>query len=187
MIIYFPGGQLSLPPIVYNQGPARRFMAENRRFMAEYFEPFTSSPNLSPVLAAKEFVKRNYKAATRMDKEVSESWRSIQDLIGDANTWPGWIRALFWSSDLKRTDRLKLAAFGYNNGVSPHVLAEFFSARRCDPKRIVEMIELYDYWDDDMSGLQRRAKYRSMDLITGRVTSLNGRLIEEERNLGLIE
>ena len=67
---------------------------------------------------------------------IHHAWVLIQDLIGDASTWPAWMRSLFWTTELHYTDRMKVAAFGYNNGLSPKALAQFFDARKLDGKRI---------------------------------------------------
>lgn len=118
---------------------------------------------------------------------LQHSWFLIQDLIGDAATWPAWIRSLFWETQLHYTDRMKIAAFGYNNGLCPDALSSFFRARKVDAKRIEEMVALYKYWNDPIEGVQRRARYRSFDLIHRRMTSLNNRDLEEETNLGLLK
>ena len=118
---------------------------------------------------------------------LHEAWSLIQDLIGDASTWPMWMRQLFWETQLHYVDRMKIAAFGYNNGLSSEALAKKIYARRIDEKRIKEMVSLYKYWDDSSEGLSRRARYRSFDLIHRRMTSLNGRDINEENKAGLLK
>ena len=107
-------------------------------------------------------------------ESLHNAWVMIQDIIGDAGTWPAWIRSLFWTSELHYTDRMKIAAFGYNNGLTPKALSDFFVLRKLNVKRIGEMLSLYDYWSDKTEGVSRRARYRSFDLIHRRMTTLNG-------------
>ena len=114
------------------------------------------------------------RSMVRSRRRKENPWLDIQDMIGSADAWPKFIRKLFWRSDLKYKDRLLLVAFGWNNGVSPHLLyrtLRFTGPLRRNPKAEKEMDSLYQTFDNEK---KYRCKYYSYDLTLGRMTFLNG-------------
>ena len=49
-------------------------------------------------------------------------WLAIQDIIGNANTWPKFIRQMFWDKNFTDHNRMIIVNFAFINGVSEEFL-----------------------------------------------------------------
>ena len=56
---------------------------------------------------------------------IYSQWMIIQDIIGNASSWPYSIRRIFWRKPLKHFDRILLCTFAYVNGLNPDILFEW--------------------------------------------------------------
>lgn len=56
-------------------------------------------------------------------------WALMQDLIGDASTWPHKICRLFWSMKPNHWERVQMAAFVFLNGLDPKLFMEWWQIR----------------------------------------------------------
>ena len=67
------------------------------------------------------FISTSSNMASSMSNNrlIYESWRDIQEIIGDAHKWPAIVRKLFWTQGVKHFDRLILATFVLVNGMNP--------------------------------------------------------------------
>ena len=65
---------------------------------------------------------------SRRNKEDEVLW-AIEDLIGESQSWPGWIRGIFWMDHLRDVDSLRLVTFCMGNGLPPHLLFQLFRVR----------------------------------------------------------
>lgn len=103
-------------------------------------------------------------------------WLVLQDILPNANQWPGPTRRKFWCSNLNYNDRCYLAGFGYLNGVAPDLLIETiqFCNTASTPVKLRKIVDLYNYWSDPVEGFQRRTRYFSYSFYFGFVTDLNG-------------
>lgn len=83
---------------------------------------------------------------------------------------------LCMSSAFDYRARVIVCSFFYLNGVSEILCAEAVSAfRQRDPVFVqVKVTELYNYWRQDINGLDSRARYYSYDIIRRIYTYLNG-------------
>ena len=54
-----------------------------------------------------------------LKRQIYESWRDIQEIIGDASKWPMKIRRLFWTQGVPHFQRILLATFVIVNGLNP--------------------------------------------------------------------
>ncbi|KAL0130412.1 hypothetical protein PUN28_002234 [Cardiocondyla obscurior] len=49
-------------------------------------------------------------------------WLAVQDVIGDARTWPKFIREIFWNKNFKNHNRMIVVNFAYLNAISEDFL-----------------------------------------------------------------
>lgn len=63
--------------------------------------------------------------AEKKEKQIKELWELIQELIGPAQEWPGWICELFLGKNLTHSQRPLLCAFVIFNGLDPVVSNDF--------------------------------------------------------------
>lgn len=104
-------------------------------------------------------------------------WLELQDVIPRANTWPLLVRRKFWCSNLTYPDRCFIAAFGFQNGVSPDLLCDvlYFTNNRMNARKEIKIRDLYNYWEGDTEEVRlRRSRYFAFDFVIGRVVDLNG-------------
>lgn len=102
---------------------------------------------------------------------MSNPWLEIQDLIGPAKYWPTYMRRMFWSNSIHYYERMKLASFGYVNGVAPLFLVEVlqFTNRDFKPSDSTKIIDLYLWWMDNP---EAAAKYRAYHVLKKEVQFL---------------
>lgn len=106
-------------------------------------------------------------------------WLAVQDLIGPKENWPSFIPNYMWCGPLDYKDRVVIASFFYQNGVSAEFLIEvleFVNKQRLTVKRAAKILELYKYWSDPIEGFARRTRYFAFDLVVRKVLDLNGRV-----------
>ena len=65
---------------------------------------------------------------SRRNKEDEVLW-AIEDLIGESQSWPEWIRGIFWMDHLRDVDSLRLVTFCMGNGLPPHLLFQWLRVR----------------------------------------------------------
>ena len=80
-------------------------------------------------------------------------WLGVQDLVGNANTWPKFIRKTFWDRNFKDHNRMIIVNFAYLNAISEEFLHEILSftlkeAYTTDRKRQVK--SRYAYLNDEV-------------------------------------
>lgn len=61
------------------------------------------------------------KQQENLSQQQKEVWELIQELIGPAEQWPQWIKALFLGQNLTHAQRPLLCAFAIFNGLDPAV------------------------------------------------------------------
>ena len=59
------------------------------------------------------------------NREIYETWMSIQDIIGPARLWPIQIRKKNWTPGLKHWQRILTAAFVFIIGLDPIIFMEW--------------------------------------------------------------
>ena len=79
---------------------------------------------------------------SRRNKEDEVLW-AIEDLIGESQSWPGWIRGIFWMDHLRDVDSLRLVTFCMGNGLPPHLLFQWLRVRRVkhNPQKLHEHLK----------------------------------------------
>ena len=117
---------------------------------------------------------------------LCRAWLRIKEALGCTSNWPHWMSGLMWSSELKRSDRFKIAGFAYTNGLPSDYLHDVFAARSICHMRIAEMTSLYKYWDHPDMGEVRRSQFYSFKISARKVLALNGvtKVAEENRGYG---
>lgn len=81
--------------------------------------------------------------------QVFNTWTLIQDLVGDATTWPRIIRRVFWDKDAGHWQRIMLATFAFVNGLTPSVLFEWLSLLNFPQRKIDHMKYLIKRFEDN--------------------------------------
>ena len=68
---------------------------------------------------------------------------AIEDLIGESQSWPEWIRGIFWMDHLRDVDSLRLVTFCMGNGLPPHLLFQWLRVRRVkhNPQKLHEHLK----------------------------------------------
>jgi len=54
-------------------------------------------------------------------------WLAAQDVVGDAKTWPQFIRKMFWDKNLKDHNRMIIVNFSIVNHISEEFLHDILS------------------------------------------------------------
>jgi len=111
-----------------------------------------------------------------VDRILNNPWLSLQDLIGDAKSWPQYIRQMFWDKSFTDLKRLKIT-FSYQNGVSEkvlHTVLSFTIKEAYSKERRRNISARYAYFNDPREGFERRERTYALDLIHKRVLTLNG-------------
>ena len=54
-------------------------------------------------------------------------WLAVQDVVGNANTWPKFIRKMFWDRNLTDHNRMILVNFAYLNAISEAFLHDILA------------------------------------------------------------
>ena len=61
-------------------------------------------------------------------KQINNNpWLAVQDVVGDANWWPKFIRKMFWNRNLNDHNRMILVNFAYINAISEDFLHNILS------------------------------------------------------------
>ena len=60
-----------------------------------------------------------------LSSDIVTLWYDILDIIGPVRNWPPSIRNLFFKNNLTHTEILKLATFGFVNGLNPDMLVDW--------------------------------------------------------------
>ena len=63
---------------------------------------------------------------SKKKKKVDKLWNDIQEITGPAEKWPGWIKTLFWTKNLRHHQRPLICAFVVYNGLNLEVLITFY-------------------------------------------------------------
>jgi len=94
---------------------------------------------------------------------INNPWLRLQDIIGPANTYPRFIRRLFWKRELMHKDRFILVLFCWTNGASEDLLVEvlLFCGVNLTQSRAQHIGYLFRRLRDDQSF---RRRYRSYNL-----------------------
>ena len=60
-------------------------------------------------------------------------WFALQDVVGNANTWPKFIRKMFWEKHFKDHNRMIIVNFAYLNAISEEFLHDIltFTLKKC--------------------------------------------------------
>jgi len=106
------------------------------------------------------------------------AWCDILEHLGPTENWGpsrADYRAAFWRGDLSYSTRLKIMSFCYQNGVDHDVPLQFMKARNTDKHKILKMRQLYDYWNHEQLGQERRSKYWAYEIYSGAFCDLNGK------------
>ena len=72
--------------------------------------------------------KPKYRKENRImskNRQIYESWRDIQEIIGEASKWPAKIRRSFWIPGAKHFDRILLVTFVIVNGLNPEMFMDW--------------------------------------------------------------
>ena len=79
---------------------------------------------------------------SRRNKEDEVLW-AIEDLIGESQSWPGWIRGVFTMNHLNNVNALRLVTFCMGNGLPPHLLFQWLRVRRVkhNPQKLHEHLK----------------------------------------------
>ena len=54
-------------------------------------------------------------------------WLAVQDVVGDAKTWPKFIRKMFWEKNLRDHNRMMIVNFAILNHISEDFLHDILS------------------------------------------------------------
>lgn len=89
------------------------------------------------------------------------------------------IREKVLYSQLNYADRCYIAAFCFQNGVSPYVVGDFlWMNSHCTQSKRRKVLDLYNYWSlESDEGYRRRSRYNAYDIIIGRICDLNGEIV----------
>lgn len=103
-------------------------------------------------------------------------WLEVQDLIGDKDLWPYYVRDCLWRSELNYRSRVVIASFFYQNGVSIEFVLEVikFCNKNWNNNKLIKISQLYNYWNDEWLGERRRSTYFAYDINLRRSLNLNG-------------
>ena len=59
------------------------------------------------------------------NKQISDQWGLITELVGPAKLWPPRVRRLFWTKNIVHFDRFLVCCFAWVNGLDPKILFEW--------------------------------------------------------------
>src|SRR5436190_24282927 len=62
-----------------------------------------------------------------VDQINNNPWLGVQDVVGDAKTWPKFIRNMFWDRNFNDHHRMILVNFVYLNHISEDFLHEILA------------------------------------------------------------
>lgn len=62
-----------------------------------------------------------------IEKINNNPWLGVQDVIGNANLWPKFIRKMFWDQNLDNHNRMILVNFSYLNAISEEFLHDILT------------------------------------------------------------
>src|SRR5436190_4384153 len=62
------------------------------------------------------------KMSYTVDQIHNNPWLSVQDVVGDAKTWPKFIRAMFWDRNFNDHHRMIIVNFAFVNHISEEFL-----------------------------------------------------------------
>lgn len=54
-------------------------------------------------------------------------WLAVQDVVGDAKTWPKFIRQMFWDKNFKHHNRMIIVNFAYLNAITEDFLHDILT------------------------------------------------------------
>lgn len=112
-------------------------------------------------------------------RKMNNPWLLLQMLIGEADTWPQFIRKAFWETWFNHRNRMIVVNFAYKNGVSESLLHDVLSFTLKDNytrARRANVAYRYSYFNDPIHGAERRSSAYSYDTTMKAVTYLDGRV-----------
>lgn len=117
-------------------------------------------------------------------RESAISWNIFTDIIRHIPTRiERLLRHKVLFGPLSYRDRLYIAAFCFQNGVSPYILETMiYLNNNATRVKVNKMCKLYEYWEDPEHGRERRERYWAYDLVIGRICDLNGKVVSRERH-----
>ena len=116
-------------------------------------------------------------------RKMNNPWLLLQMMIGDADTWPQFIRAAFWETWFNDHNRMVVVNFAYKNGVCElllHDVLNFTLKDNYTRQRRANVAYRYSYFDDPIHGAERRSRAYSFDTTMKAVAYLDGRLKTRE-------
>ena len=76
------------------------------------------------------------------DRCIYVTFKQLCNVIGESKKWPSTIRRLFWTSDLDKTNRFKVAVFAAINGVSNNLMLKWAKLMKlCTNDKIYEQFQ----------------------------------------------
>lgn len=116
---------------------------------------------------------------TALRKQMENPWIFLQMMIGEADTWPQFIRSSFWEIKFNDHNWMVVVNFAYKNGVCEsllHDVLKFTLKRNYTRARQANVAYRYVYFDDIFHGTERRSRAYSYDTTLKAVAYLDGRL-----------
>lgn len=118
-------------------------------------------------------------------RESVESWNFFCDIISNVPIRINrLLRRKILFSQLNYVDRVYIATFCFQNGVSKDIVESFlWMNKHCTVRKCRKVLDLYSYWEmDGEEGLNRRRRYNAFNIVVGRICNLNGEIISDEIN-----
>lgn len=118
-------------------------------------------------------------------REAAISWNFFCDVIWSI---PPRIHQLLRQKclfgPLNYRDRVYIAAFAFQNGVSPEVVYEMlFLNTCCTVRKAKKVVDLYPYWSRPGDvGEAARSRYWAYDIVIGRICDLNKQVFLSPRS-----
>lgn len=116
------------------------------------------------------------------NREYVSSWNFFCDVINNIPVRLNrLLRVKVLYSQLRYADRCYIAAFCFQNGVSPEVVGDFlWLNRHCTDRKRSKVLCLFEYWGlDGEEGRRRRSRYNAYDIVIGRICDLNGVIVSD--------
>ncbi|XP_011859690.1 PREDICTED: uncharacterized protein LOC105557132 [Vollenhovia emeryi] len=104
-------------------------------------------------------------ACYSVDQINKNPWLSIQDVVGDAKTWPQFIRTMFWDRNFVDHNRMVVVNFAIH--VSEpflHEVLEFTLKTAYTPDRRRQITDRFRYYNHEELGEMRRSRAYSYNV-----------------------